>query len=157
MADRTWTGPEPGDITAWLIVQVGHTVGRRFWASLASVDLTPIQFGVLLELDRTPDASNAHLARTVLVTPQAMSELLTSLEQDALIERDHSGGRGRRVPTRLTPAGRDRLRRCDDIIGGVEESLGLDPQERRQLRHLVGRILLEPPLAIPRHPEANNE
>lgn len=141
MTERAWKGPESGDITAWLVVQAGHFVGRRFWSSLAAAGLTPIQFGVLLELDREPDPSNAQLARTVLITPQAMSELLTALEQEGLIDRDHSGGKGRRVPTRLTAAGRDRLNQCTDLIDDVQNSLGLTTAEHRQLRSLLRSIL----------------
>lgn len=151
MTERAWKGPESGDITAWLIVQAGHFVGRRFWSSLAAAGLTPIQFGVLLELDRELDASNAQLARTVLITPQAMSELLTIIEQEGLIDRDHSGGKGRRVPTRLTAAGRDKLHQCADIIDDVDNSLGLTTDEHRQLRALLASIL------SPRPPASNTQ
>lgn len=134
---RAWPGPDPTDITAWTLVQAGHVVGRRFYAAFAEVGLSPTQFGVLLELDLHPGMSNAEIARTVLVTPQSMSELLTSLQHLGLVDRDPPPGRGHRVTTRLTPTGRAALRRCADAVTHVEDSLGLPPEQTNQLNTLL--------------------
>lgn len=136
-ASRTWTGPDPNDLTAWTIVQAGHLVGRRFWQALIAVDLSPVQFGVLLNLDLHPGMSNAQLARSVLITPQSMSELMSALARAGLVERDASPGRGRPVTARLTAAGRTRLAACASIVGAVEASLDLtDAQARAVREHL---------------------
>jgi len=136
-----WPGPDPDDITAWLLVQAGHLAGRRFTAVLGDLGLTPIQFGVLLQLDLHPAMSNGEIARSVLVTPQSMSELLGSLERLGLVERESEGGRGRRVRARLTPAGRQTLEACSRRVAEVEASLGLTATEARQINALLRRLL----------------
>lgn len=134
-----WRGPEPDQILAWTLVQVGHAVGRTFWRTLGDVGLTPIQFGVLLQLDREPGQSNAALARAVLVTPQSMSELLTGLVADGLVARDPAT-RGRPVATHLTAAGRAALRRCEAPVAAVEASLALTDDQRATLAALLSLI-----------------
>ena len=141
---RAWTGPAPDRIVSWALVQAGHVVAARFRNALAEVGLTPIQFGVLLQLDLTPGMSNGEIARVVLVTPQAMSGLLSTLQRLDLIARDDSAGHGRRVPARLTTHGRDTLRRCADAIAGVEAALGLTPHQAAQLNDLLSVVVAGP-------------
>ncbi len=141
MSPSTWSGPPPQDISAWNLIQVAHLVGRRFHTALALVGLTPTQFGTLIQLDLHPEMSNNQIARAVLVTPQTMSELLTSLQLLGLVERAASAGRGRRVAVRLTDAGRDVLERSAHAIGQVEASLGLDGGQQQVLNGLLNHIL----------------
>ncbi|MBO2453093.1 winged helix-turn-helix transcriptional regulator [Actinomadura barringtoniae] len=141
---RVWTGPEPDEITAWTIVQAGHVVGRRFWSMLGTVGLTPVQFGVLLHLDLKPGLGNAELARIVMITPQSMSELMVSLEELGLVERDPSLGRGRRVAARLTEAGRRRLAQCAELVDDVEASLDLPRDQATALNAGLRHILTTP-------------
>ena len=137
----TWTGPLPADITAWLLVQTGHVVGHRFRQALADCGVTPTQFGVLLELDLHPGLANAEIARVVLVTPQSMSELLNSLADLELIVRAPSIGRGHRIPTELTAAGRRLLRECQAAVSTVQDSLGLDEAQTAALNSLLNILL----------------
>lgn len=136
----TWTGPPPEEITAWLLVQAGHVVGHRFRQALADCGVTPTQFGVLLELDLHPGLGNAEIARVVMVTPQSMSDLLNSLTELDLIDRT-SVGRGRRIPTELTVAGRRLLQRCQAAVSGVQDSLALDDTQTAQLNGLLHGLL----------------
>src|SRR5436190_15049962 len=119
MAERVWPGPEPEDITAWSLVQAGHVVGRRFTLALAEVGLTPTQFGVLLLLDLEPGLSGGEMARRVLVSPQSMSELISSLAEQGLITRDGGATRGQRIATHLTAGGADALARAAGLIDQV--------------------------------------
>jgi DNA-binding MarR family transcriptional regulator len=140
--DWTWPGPAPDSIAAWALVQASHVVARRFRAAFGRLGLSPTQFGVLLELDLHPGLSNGEIARAVLVTPQSMSDLLASLERLGYVDRDDSAGQGHRVPARLTPAGRAMLRECAAAVTGVEESLGLTPQQAGELTALL-RIVID--------------
>ena len=99
--------------------------------------MTPTQFGVLLQLQLHPDTSNNQIARSVLVTPQSMSELLESL---GLIEREPPVGRGHRVAIRLTDAGRHRLHPCSAALGRAEDSLGLTDHGRQEFNELLLQI-----------------
>jgi DNA-binding MarR family transcriptional regulator len=135
--ERTWPGPAPEGIAAWTLVQASHVVARRFRAAFGRLGLSPTQFGVLLELDLHPGSANGEVARAVLVTPQSMSDLLASLERLGYVERDDSAGHGRRVPARLTRAGREILRECAAAVADVEKSLGLTPEQAAQLNGLL--------------------
>lgn len=139
-----WTGPPPGQIVSWALVRAGHVAAARFRVALGEVGVNPIQFGVLLQLDLRPGMSNGEIARTVMVTPQAMSGLLASLQKLGLVTRDGSGGQGRRVPARLTAQGRRVLRDCADAVAGVEAALGLTPEQAGQLNVLLGLVVSPP-------------
>ncbi|QNK83109.1 MarR family winged helix-turn-helix transcriptional regulator [Nakamurella sp. PAMC28650] len=141
----TWAGPPPDQITAWNLIQAGHLIGRRFHREFSRLGLTPTQFGVLLQLQLHPDMSNNQIARSVLVTPQSMSELLESLESLGHVERDLPAGRGHRIAIRLTDAGRERLHQCSAAVARVEESLGLSGQGREQLNELLASVLATGP------------
>lgn len=139
--DRSWTGQEPADVTAWTLVQAGHVVGRRFHAAFAEVGLTPTQFGALLQLDLHPGMTNGQIARSVLVTPQSTSELMASLERLGLVHRKIPAGRGHPVPAQLTPAGRDALTRCTTAVADIQASLHLNSDQLSQLNQLLRRVL----------------
>jgi DNA-binding MarR family transcriptional regulator len=141
--EPTWPGPAPEGIAAWTLVQASHVVARRFRAAFGRLGLSPTQFGVLLELDLRPGSSNGEVARAVLVTPQSMSDLLTSLARLGYVDRDDSAGQGHRVPARLTPAGRQMLRECAAAVADVEQSLGLTPEQTGQLNTLL-RLIATP-------------
>jgi DNA-binding MarR family transcriptional regulator len=141
---RAWTGAAPEQIVSWALVQAGHVAAARFRHAFDEVGLTPIQFGVLLQLDLTPGMSNGEIARVVLVTPQAMSGLLASLRRLDLITRDDSAGHGHRVPVRLTAQGRGTLRRCADAVAAVEAALGLTPHQAAQLNDLLRLVVTRP-------------
>ena len=140
LSPPAWPGPDPDQIAPWNLVQAGHLIGRRFHREFAQVGLTPTQFGVLLQLDLHPEMSNNQIARSVLVTPQTMSELLDSLENLDLIRRD-AARRGHRVPVRLTGAGRQRLQQCSAGIDLVQQSLGLSQQQHDDLNRILAVIL----------------
>src|SRR5258708_39965833 len=62
-------------------------MARTKSAAFNAVGLTPSQYVALFELDRQPGITAATLARTCLVTPQAMMILLKTMEQQGLITR----------------------------------------------------------------------
>jgi DNA-binding MarR family transcriptional regulator len=142
--EQAWPGPPPESVVAWTLVQASHVVARRFRAAFGRVGLSPTQFGVLLELDLHPGSSNGEVARAILVTPQSMSDLLASLERLGYVRRDDSAGQGRRVPARLTAAGREVLRECAAALGDVEESLGLTTDQARRLNAALHVIVNSP-------------
>ncbi|QNK80510.1 MarR family winged helix-turn-helix transcriptional regulator [Nakamurella sp. PAMC28650] len=134
-----WSGPPPEEIAAWNLIQVGRLIGRRFHREFTALGVTPTQFGVLLQLQLHPDRSNNEIARSVLVTPQSMSEPLESLESLGLIERDPPVGGWHRVAIRLTDAGRHRLHPCSAAVGRAEDSLGLTDHADRNSTNYCSR------------------
>jgi DNA-binding MarR family transcriptional regulator len=141
-APFAWEGGSPDDYVGWTLIQASHALGRHFEAALTSLGLTPMQFGVLVQLSLRPNLGSAELARLVLVTPQSMGELLQSLQRMGLVERDHSVGPGRRVTARVTKAGHAALRQATPIVKAlnVPESLGLTIEERSLLNQLLHKV-----------------
>lgn len=137
-----WSGGDPDEVTGWTLVRAHHAVARRFTETLASVGLTPAQFGVLVQLVSRPGVSQAELARRVLVTPQSLGELLVSLERLGHVER-RPGRRGTATAVTLTGSGRAALGRATPLVAALNapERLGLTAQEASTLNALLHKVL----------------
>jgi len=137
--EEEWTDAAISALPAWTLVQAYHGVARRFWAVFSDANLGPTQFGVLACLAANPHLGQGELARRTLVTPQAIGELMVSLEERGLVERTANPGRGRSRLVRLTEAGRAALRRITPAIHRINapESLGLSASEAAELNRLL--------------------
>lgn len=135
---------DPDHVLGFVLVRSYHVVGRRFHDVLAPLGLTPIQFGVLVAVERDSSVSQAQIARTVLVTPQSLGEMLRGLVQRGLVDRTEPEGRGHRAQLRLTPQGRRLLRRAVPLIRemNVPDAMGLSGAEHEQLRGLLLKVLV---------------
>ncbi len=73
------------------------------------------------------------------MTPQAMHQILTSLEADALVVRRTSTDHRQVRLAALTPAGERVLAKCDVVVDQLERELftGLSRSEMQRLRQLV--------------------
>ncbi|MEJ2871460.1 MarR family winged helix-turn-helix transcriptional regulator [Actinomycetospora sp. OC33-EN08] len=133
-------------LTAQNLVQTAHVVGLRFSELFAALDLTPTQFAVLIELEALDDGDDgltqAELARRVLVRPQSVRVLLSSLVEQGLVTRDGPGGKGRRVGVSLTAEGRAALARSWPSVRAFNtpESLGLSRAQAAMLNELLDRV-----------------
>lgn len=116
-------------------MQTAHVVGLRFVEMFAAVDLTPTQFAILMHLDDDEGLTQAQLARRVLVRPQSMGALVTTLLTQGLVVRDGPGGRGRRSGVSLTDAGREALQRAWPAVRALNtpDALGLTPAQAAML------------------------
>jgi DNA-binding MarR family transcriptional regulator len=137
-----WSGGDPGAVTGWTLVRTHHVVARRFTETLARAGLTPTQFGVLVQVVSDPGLSQAELARRVLVTPQSVGELLTSLERLGHITR-RRGPRGTASVVRVTDSGRSALDRATPLVQAMNnpQALGLTPDEDTTLNALLHKVL----------------
>ena len=127
------------DLPLWELIQTSHVVARRFTEVFAAAGLTPTQFGVLAALADDPDLSQADLARIVLVRPQTMHHLITTLLERSLVQRAGPGGRGRRTRVEITDTGRRALQAALPAVHALNSptSIGLDPDAAATLtRHL---------------------
>lgn len=131
----------PEDVTGWTLVRTYQIMARRFYATFADVDLTPTHFGVLVQLARHPGTSQAALARSVFMTPQAMGELLTAIQARGLVTRA-TGQVGRPTPVTLTDAGRAALHRAVPRVEAINrpEALGLTAAESATLNSLLHKM-----------------
>lgn len=130
-----------------LIYAVGrfHTALRSELSSrLKDHDLTVPEFTALSVLSLRSGLSNAQLARRSFVTPQAMNQVLASLEDKGLVSRQISPGTGPRSHhrargTKLTPRGRALVRRTEALVDEIEELAfaGQSPEWRLELSALL--------------------
>lgn len=111
--------------------------------ALRPLGLTTPQYACLELLRRSPGASNSDLARGAFVTRQTMNTLLQGLHERGLVERATEATSGRALPTTLTPAGRQLLRRAAKTIQVIEQELvsTLSPQQRADLHQYLTRCI----------------
>ncbi len=107
---------------------------QDFIGRLASIDISPAQFSVLVVVDANRGLSQAELAVTLGIERARLVRLLHRLEQRGLIQRLPSSADGRRHALRLTRDGQRVLARAkalsDEHEAGLMERLG---SERYQL------------------------
>jgi len=110
--------------------------GRRSPLSMA-------QMGVLVSLAEEPGASGAQLARRMMISAQAISNVLRHLERDGFILRAAHPENQRRRCWQLTARGRNALLRAQRAAEPVLERMlgGLTGGERRQLLDLLRRCV----------------
>jgi DNA-binding MarR family transcriptional regulator len=120
---------------------LNHHLAQRLSEALAPQDLTLPQMGILSDVRRIPGISSAGLARFRSLTPQTMSEIITGLEKEGLIERRAHGGRVLRLY--LTPAGAAKLHAAISAAATVEKEMlaGLSPKEQDRFRELLFRCV----------------
>lgn len=83
---------------------IGQLV-RRLRAEVNPGQLTLSQNAILARLDRAGSATTADLARAESVKPQSMAAILSSLEQEGLVQRRQHPTDGRQILFVLTDAG----------------------------------------------------
>jgi len=132
----TKLGRWPGSAVIGLRI-LNHVVGQQLSAAIEPQDLTLPQLGILHDVKRIPGVSSAGLARVRSFTPQTMSEVITGLERDGLIERRAQGGRILRMY--LTPSGAERLAKAGAAAAAVERKMleALSPKDQEKFRELI--------------------
>jgi DNA-binding MarR family transcriptional regulator len=99
-------------------------------AALKPVGLTLAQYVALVELDLQPGVAAATLARTCLVTPQAIMVVLRQMEEQGLVSRSPHPRHPTVLELRMTDVGREALHAGRQRI---------DPLERRVLNAFAVR------------------
>jgi DNA-binding MarR family transcriptional regulator len=119
---------------SYVIARLDRAIRRGIEERLAPHGLSLSQYTALSVLRNRPGLSNAQLARRTFVTPQAMNEVVASLEDAKLIKRDVDPNHRRILRARLTARGNRLFERLDQKIGDLEEQMlaGLSEAERRQ-------------------------
>ena len=137
------TAADVDALVGWSLLRAAHRVERDLTAVLAGVDLSPVQFGVLATLATRPPCTQAELARTVLVRPQSMAGVVSTMVARDLVARSGPGGRGVATTLVLTERGREALERAWPRVVGAHgpARLGLDAERTTRtvaaLHHLA--------------------
>jgi len=106
-----------------LVKRAEQAMIRAKSAALKFVGLTPAQYVALLELDQQPGITAATLARSCLVTPQAMMILLKTMEQQGLISRSPHPRHPNVLELHMTNVGREALQAARERIDPIEEGV----------------------------------
>jgi DNA-binding MarR family transcriptional regulator len=77
------------------------------------------------------------------MTPQTMSEIITGLERDGLLERRPR--HGRTLGLYLTPAGTARLTKAGSAAAGIESEMlaGLSAKDQERFRELIFKCVTQ--------------
>ncbi|MEJ5869158.1 MarR family transcriptional regulator [Pseudokineococcus sp. 5B2Z-1] len=142
-ADRALTEAELDGVVTWNVVRVARYLGQRLAERLAELDLHPVHFGVLAQLDISGPMSQADLARAVLLRPQSIAPLLDGLERRGLLERTGERARGRRNPVLLTASGREALEGAWGVALSSNDlrDSGLTAEEGGELNRLLLKVV----------------
>ncbi|BDI31095.1 MarR family transcriptional regulator [Capsulimonas corticalis] len=140
--------------TAFLLTQVGTQVGIRFGERLFPHGLTPPQVGILLILAREDGVNQRSLADRLGVVPSRLVVLVDELERAGLIARGANAPDRRSHSITLTAAGRAMTETLDTLVIEHDAALlaALSPEEKSQLRTLLGKIAAQEGLSPGVHP-----
>ena len=123
----------------YLVGQLDRIVSRRLTEALAVHRLTLPQFTALSVLNARGRSSNAQLAERSFITPQSANEVVKTMESNGWVMRESDPTNRRIVLLQLTPAGKALLRRRDETVDRIEQSMleNMDEDEAQALRTLL--------------------
>lgn len=127
---------------AALIKRAERALHTRFNEELRELELSSAEYGILEAIAFLEGASAADVARTVTVTPQALTRIVANLEARELIERTPVPG-SRVLRVTLTESGSALFRKAADRVMQVEAVLTsvMEPAERAVLVGLMHRAI----------------
>jgi DNA-binding MarR family transcriptional regulator len=131
--------PDLNQVANDLRVVLGRIV-RRLRQGHEAGDVTLSELSVLSRLDRCGELPAGALADQERISPQAMSTILTLLEQRGLVARASDANDGRRVSMSATATGRRLLEgRRSRTAQRVADALGeaFTPDELRRLTEAI--------------------
>ena len=123
-AGRRTGAPEPQrPRVSYLVGRLDRALRRRMNEALSPSGLSLAQYTVLSVLQARGGLSNAQLANRAFISPQAMNEVVQTLEAQKLVTRRQDPSHGRIVQLTLTARGLDVLRTCDAAVRALEQSM----------------------------------
>ncbi|HWC63974.1 MAG TPA: MarR family transcriptional regulator [Rhizomicrobium sp.] len=116
-----------------------QTIRSAIEESLNPAGFSLRQAMVLSALNRNPGMTGAEMAQSMLITPQAIGELLQEMEKTGLVKRQARRDNARKRAIFLTPSGRKALSTCCAALHAVEDRMlaSLTGRERKSLSRLL--------------------
>jgi DNA-binding MarR family transcriptional regulator len=132
-----------GPRLTYLVKRLEMAERARMEEVLQAHGVTLHQYTALSLLERRDGLSSAQLARRHFVTPQAMNQLVATLERDGLIRSEPDTANRRILRTSLTDDGRATLAACHAAVDDLERLMlaGFTPEEEREFRAALERSL----------------
>jgi DNA-binding MarR family transcriptional regulator len=134
--------PTSEDDIAYLLVQLGFHVARRFSERLAPLGLEPRQFGMLTRLAANEGKSQQAMGELIGLNPTRMVFLVDELEKKGLVERRRNPDDRRSNELYLTDQGRAKLSEAQRISTDHDREIGasLSGAQRRELAALLRQV-----------------
>jgi len=140
-AEGTNAEPESveGPRFSYAVGVLDRSLRRSLGSVLKPFELTVAEYTALSLISRRDGYSNAELARRSFVSPQAMHEMISSLDGRGLLERAPSRSHRSIRHTHLTDEGRDLLERCNVAVDEMEEEMlaGVSPVRRAETINIL--------------------
>lgn len=140
-----------------MVSRLAHVIRAELTSDLESLGLTVRQYTVLSELLRREPLSNAELARSSYVSPQAMNQVIAVLEERRLVRRRPSANHRWIQPAELTAKGRRLAESAESAAHDIADRAmrGVDDSDRERfmamLRHGIEALGYPVgPTALPR-------
>jgi DNA-binding MarR family transcriptional regulator len=104
----------------YLLKEASSALRTAMEEVLRPLGMTITHYSCLELLAQRPGLSNSELARGAFVTRQSMNVLLQNLEREGFVTRPTEAPVGKILPTELTPAGRESLKKATAAVRSVE-------------------------------------
>ncbi len=129
--------------TGYLLTRAAQKCRDHFDALTAPLGIKGRHFSVLALLDEAPGLAQIEMSARLGIDRNTMVLLLNDLEALHLVERRRDPRDRRAHVVTLTPSGRDVLAQGTELAQRTNEEVfaPLSPDERVQLRTLLGRLL----------------
>ena len=126
-------GPLP-DLVGYALRRAQLAVFQDFVETMATVDIRPGQYSVLLLIATNPGVSQTEISEALGIKPTNLAVLLNGLQARGLTERRRGAADKRAHALHLTPAGKTLMRKLDELVQQHEQrvtaSLGADGKAR---------------------------
>ncbi len=127
----------------WLISRAHARAQRLLFDAFAAHGARGYQFRILAALEQHGPSSQADLGRATGIDRSDVVTTLDELVGDDYARRDPDPRDRRRNVVSITPAGKTRLERLDDVLGQVQQEVlaPLTPSERARFLLLVEKLV----------------
>ena len=126
-------GPLPG-LVGYALRRAQLAVFQDFVETMATVDIRPGQFSVLLLIAINPGVSQTEISEALGIKPTNLAVLLNGLQARGLTERRRGAADKRAHALHLTAAGKTLMRKLDELVqqheARVTAGLGADGKAR---------------------------
>ncbi|MFI1589003.1 MarR family winged helix-turn-helix transcriptional regulator [Streptomyces halstedii] len=130
-------------LPSWLLGRAAARGHRLVGEALAEVGMRMTHHAVLTAVAEMGSLSQAELGRSLGIDPKDMVAILDDLQSDGLVTRTPDTMDRRKNVIALSSGGKRRLLRTEELGREANDELtaALTPEERKQLVHLLTRIV----------------
>ena len=128
----------------------GHLIRRLqqiavaiFMEEAKAFDITPVQYAALLAIDLHPGIDQTTLVNIIAFDKSTIGDVLERLAAKDLVHRVQGKKDRRTKVLKITPSGRQLLRRIEPAVQSAQDLIlsPLEPRERKQFMKLMRRLV----------------